>query len=468
MPQSKRSRKYSKRCTSPAEPIHRGEDSESLYRIIKRELLPTHRAQPFLVENLLLADKVGIRTHSTAAPSIESILQVLQFSKRMKWLCEWGPEIVDESLRPPSATLPTCIDQKSKDQRLARQKPLTDDEFLALLSDSSQQWDRIILSEYESAYFALLHLHPCQELWLDFFECELSLEDMENIAKCTNLRIFGMGLNQAPFQGVLALRSLPNLRQVVYDETAHPLPCIEALSELPQVTLIAIRPMMNEDDFHRYTTPFSLSEIDKALAYIRDRWHTARQIRLSVSIGPLVFVSLCLCTHLTTICIEDVEMMEENDLSLLFEGPALHKTVRHIRLWSAGICPETASYLALYTNLLWLDFSSFDATADAIVPVILANAKHLQSLRIAYCNNVGDEILDAIAQCKSLQHVCLYNTGVRPEAYEAYRDGKRPNWEVLTFHKREPRARLEGIDTDLSSDDMEESYEDIQGDSDSQ
>ena len=242
-----------------------------------------------------------------------------------------------------------------------------------------------------------------------------------------------MGLNESSLEGMHVLRSLPNLRLMVYGEGAHPLPCIEALSVLPQVTLLTINPLMNDDDYNSDTYPFTPSEIDKALVYIRDQRHTARQIHLSGSIGPLIFAELRLCTNIKSICIEDTEAMDENDLDLLFEGPALHKTVRHIRLHSAGISLETASYLAKFTNILWLEFSSFEEPTEAIARVILANAKNLQSLRISYCCNIGEDLLDAIAQCKSLQHVLLHKTGVGIDAIEAYWEQKRPNWEALRY-----------------------------------
>ena len=98
---------------APSETIRKYKQDDPYLRITKRELLQVHRAQPILSKNLLLATEIGSYTDTATAPSMECILQILQFSKKMKWLCFWGPETVDETLRPPSASLPMCIFKKS-------------------------------------------------------------------------------------------------------------------------------------------------------------------------------------------------------------------------------------------------------------------------------------------------------------------------------------------------------------------
>ena len=180
MHQLKCSCRYPEKQETTAEPISARVDSKSTHRIIKRELLQTHRAQPFLVESLLLSIEVGIRTHSTAAPSMECILQILQFSKKMKWLCEWGPEIVDESLRPPSASLPDLISEKSTAHDPSRSNSLMHEDIVAFLRDPSQHWDRIMLRWYDPEYLEYLHLHPCQELYMEFEEIQLTLKVLRN------------------------------------------------------------------------------------------------------------------------------------------------------------------------------------------------------------------------------------------------------------------------------------------------
>ena len=80
----------------------------------------------------------------------------------MKWLCEWGPEIVDESLRPPSADLPLCIQRKSSELFFDKSAMRSRNEILELLRDPTQHWDRIIMPMYDPEFFELLHLHPCQ------------------------------------------------------------------------------------------------------------------------------------------------------------------------------------------------------------------------------------------------------------------------------------------------------------------
>ena len=419
-----------------SELTHNNEEEKRRFRITKRELIPSHRAQPFLVQSLLLADEVGARTNSTSGPSMESILQILQFSKRMKWLCEWGPEIVDESLRPPSAALPLCIERKMADSDSDNAVVQSREELLALLGDATQHWDRIILPMYDPEFLKLLHLHPCQELWIEFYDEDLSLNDMCNIAKCTDLRILSLGHNRTSAEGMQALQKLPYLKQIVFHESVDAFPCVEAQIQLPQLTMIQINPPNMEDHYHPAFYPFTNAHMDVVLEYIRKRRECTRQIHIVGSVGVFLFACLRQFTQVQSISIVDnVYASEDNDVDYLLKWENLQKTVRHIFFGWAGINADAASNLAMFKNILWLEFESLSASSDKLVPAIIANANNLVSLSIHRCENVGDDILGEIAKCKRLQMVDLQETGVSVEAIKKYRSEKRPNWDKIMYEK---------------------------------
>ena len=419
-----------------SEPMHTDENDTSICRITKRELLQCHRAQPCLTENLLIAAESGSRSDAATAPSMGCILEILQFSKKMKWLCEWGPEIVDESLRPPSADVPLCIQRKSSEMFFDKSAMRSRNEILELLRDPTQHWDRIMLPMYDPEFFKLFHLHPCQELWLIFYDEDLSLADMCNIAKCSNLRILSMGYNQTSKEGMQALQSLPNLRQVYYDTNADAFSCVEALSQLPQLNMIQIHPPNEDDEYHPMYFPFTDAHINVVSKYIEDRTNLTQHFSICGPIGALLFGCLGKFTKIQSISISgSICAIEENELDLLLKLENLHKTVRHISLGSNGIDTDAASSLAMFRNLLWLEFYNLLASTAKLVPAITANANNLISLSISSCGNVDDDILDEIAKCKRLQIVYLHETGVSVEAIKKYRLDKRPNWDKIMYEK---------------------------------
>ena len=193
-----------------------GNYEDRVLRITKRELMRRHRALPVLVESLLIAKVESSLSRNKEDLSMGFILDLCRFSQKMKWLCKWGPEIIDEINRSPSTEPDEFIEQKSRDIFMQerwneiRYRLELKDQVLALLQDTTQNWDRIILEAYDPRYFPYLHLHPCEEIRLDFEKEELSQEDIQNIAKCQNLRVLDLGINKFPFRSVQALRHLPD------------------------------------------------------------------------------------------------------------------------------------------------------------------------------------------------------------------------------------------------------------------
>ena len=353
----------------------------------------------------------------------------------MKWLCEWGPEIVDESLRPPSACLPACIQAKSVDLLNNKSAMRSHEEIRSLLRDSTQQWDRIILPMYDPEFFKSLNLHPCQELYLIFGDQELSHHDIRNLAKCANLRIFDLGVCHVSTEGMQVLRHLPNLRKLMFG-MLDAFPTIELYMNMPQLPMFELT--HTSEYFYvseEASFPFRQTELPVALSVVRDRRHTLRQIRLYLSTGTPMLSALGSCTQVESVCISDIYGLEENDLSVLFEKPELQKTLRHVSWHIAGIDAAAALNLKKCTNLLWIEFNSLLVSTEQLIPVILANADHLLCLTVMKCPCVGDEILEAIAACKRLKAVHLHEMGVSIEAVQRFRSAKRPNWDKLIFKK---------------------------------
>ena len=426
---------YPRPHTSPEDRIDEFAKDEKYERITKRELLQSHRAQPQLVESLLHAHEAQPVTEARNRLTMENVLSLVQFSKQMKWLCAWGMEIVDEALRPPCADQPLVIKLRSPWKHPQSKHRLSEAEFMHLLKDTTQHWDRIILPHYDPEHFALLHMHPCQELYLDFELYALSLIDMENIAKCTNLRVLNIHMIDDCTGVIHTLQHLPNLQQLIYDAVSDTFPYMRALKHLPYLSTIQINNALN-DDYDYVAYPFTDYEMQEAFMYIGDRRQTTRQLYLTTTLGSIVFGALGMCTRVESISVEDFEGWEENDMAVLFGQPNLQKKVRHIRLRFAIIDAEAVASLAKFTNLRWLDCSAMDIDTDEIAPVILANAHHLHTLTISECPFVTDALLEAIAQCKSLQIAFVKDTGLTLEAVEQYREAKRPNWQVIVLKNR--------------------------------
>ena len=151
-------------------------------QITKREVLRSHRADPMLVETLLLALEVTLRLNQNKNPfSMHRILGLCQFHQLMRWLCPWGEEQVNEVNRPPGFRMPFLVHEKYFDNFRGRVSAhLTCDALKKLFSDRNQHWDRVYIGlESDPSYFELLHLHPCEEL----YTCSLggiSVDDAHN------------------------------------------------------------------------------------------------------------------------------------------------------------------------------------------------------------------------------------------------------------------------------------------------
>ena len=420
---------------------------ERMQRITERELCDSHNAQPVLVESLVLAAELGPTTLSTNAESIlsiESILSLTQFAKKKKWLCIWGPEYVDETHRVSNIFRPICLEQKY--EKLDRESnyseiDLPHEDFLALLSDPKQRWQRITLPEYHPIYFELLHLHPCEELRL-FCSDEgpkMTRTDLENIAKCKTLRFFNMEFFKATPESMAALQKLPHLQNVIFNNIEDAYDCVEALMQVPQATTIQINTGSNNVYYDSHAYPFEDHELAGALSYITGRKNTAKEIYLYVTIGPIIMATLAQCTQVESISVLEVDPQgEDKHMYLMFMSPTLQRSVRHLRFGYSNMSSQSLFYLSKFTNLLSIEMDSMYVSTSELLPIIQANAAHLHTLILWECQYIDAKLLDIVAECKNLRVVDIGGTKITRAAIEKYKKAKRPNWYALNYTEAVP------------------------------
>ena len=360
------------------------------------------------------------------------ILDLCCFSQKMKWLCYWGPETIDEINRSPSSEPDEFICRKSREIAMQRRWNETryrlgrKNQVLALLQDTTQNWDRIALEAYDPRYFPYLNLHPCEELRLDFEKEKLSPEDIQNIAKCKNLRVLDLGMNKFPFGSVQALRHLPDFEVLKIDQLKHPMTMIRTLKHFTRLTTLAIH---DAEDF-------SPEEMPQVLSFIHDRRESARELFILFTRGGLdIYRQFAKCTQVRSIYLDEMDTMEDNNVHVLFSSPLIQQSVRHVCMGvNAG--RRTFSLLSHCSNIRWLEICNTEITSDEVSAIVRANAHHLSTLVIFRCYGVDNALLGAIAKCRSLHFVRLEETSVTPRAVEAYQASKRPNWQAITFKER--------------------------------
>ena len=353
------------------------------------------------------------------------------------WLCPYGPERINETYRLCNIMEPVRIDRKWFELIEASNLTwgfISSAEMLDLLRDERHRWNRIMLPSYSPAFFELLHLHPCEELRLEFDNAVLTHADFLNIAKCTDLRLLDMGPMNVHLRDLCVLQHLPKLEKIIFciDESAFA--WIDALRLFPKLTVLPIN--ASEDcEVDCPTYPFAENVMAEALSYINSRQETIRELHLSVTMGPIVLATLGHLKHVESIVIKD--FMDEHtgcDLYLLFMSPNIQKSVRHLYLSHIDLDARALTQLPKFRELRLIDFRGVRISTDALLALIYANAEHLESLTVSYCHAVGDAVLEGVASCERLRQVEIWGTAVTTGSVEQYRKAKRPNWQIL-FHK---------------------------------
>ena len=374
-----------------------------------------------------------------------SPLSITQFAVKKKWMCDYGADVIDETHRLSNIVAPLCIEEKSYE--LYRQSggtwdSISDEEIIKLLSDETQQWDRIILPVYNPKFFKFIHLHPCEELRFGFDSEELSYEDSLHIAKCKDLRLIDVGFNDVEAEDVQALKQLPNLSKIIYHGSGDLLKCFKVLQEFPHLDLLQIYGS-DDCDLESPAFPFKDEDLHTALSYLSSKKHTTRHLHITITIGPVVLAALGQFTEIQSLYIEDVSALLYTgfDLYLLFMSTNLQKSVRHLHLHNITFDEDALSHLAKFHNLVSIDCNGLNVSTEDLKAIIRANADRLQSLTIVKCRHVGDGLLDAISICEKLGWANISGTAVSARAIDIYRKAKRPNWGNLQYKELKPHPR---------------------------
>ena len=422
-------------------------------RVTKREIRQSHYAQPALVEDLLIALEVGSKTNAEGFLSIDSILNLIQFAKKKKWLCPWGPELVDETHRLMHTMPPVCIQRKDRREWM---RNISAAKIHDLLSDEKQQWDRITLRSYYDDSLDFLHLHPCEELRLLGGFDVIEREDFEAIVKCTSLRLIDLDYGDFNPEDLRLLESLPNLEKIV-SRGGHAMCVFDFLEHFQHLTMLQLSTADSRlnDDMCSPVYPFVAGEVSDALSYISARNDTIRHLHLSTIVGPIAFTALGLLKNVESIFLEDVKglMGDDFDIYFLFMSPNMQQSVRHLYFHCTRFDKKSLSHLAKFRNLQSIYFDALGLSTKHVCRIIRASADTLRSVTIAGCSKVGDALLEAIAGCKRLRNIDILETGVTVEAIEKYKEAKRPFWQVLTYKARRYAPR--DTDSSISSSDAE-------------
>ena len=314
---------------------------------------------------------------------MDLILNMAQFVKKKKWLCPWGPELIDETHRPCNTDYPTYLMRRELEchrQLSEVYRSLSADEIRLLLSDPSQHWDRILLQDFDPAFFDLLHLHPCEELRFTKGAAVLSRAHVQSIAKCTSLRVIDIGYHKISQESICELNKLPYLEKLQCKYTDGALQSIGALTQLDQLPVVLLNPWSTED--WAFNTD---DDLTAAIAYITDRKDRARHLHLTSAAGPIIFRALGQCTQVESIHIDAMGCDSTEDWHLLFMHPALQRTVRHIHLENVMLDSQVLSQIAKFANLLSLELMRMRTFPDVFNSIVLAHADHLQYLSIWGC-----------------------------------------------------------------------------------
>ena len=397
---------------------------------------------------------------------MESILSLIQFAKKKKWLCPWGAELVDETHRlsnmlPPVGFGPNEGHPRSQWSLTAtgiNGGDLSAEDILDLLSDERQQWDRIIFHEFDPQFLEHLHLHPCEEL---LFSLEFTLRhersDFENIAKCKTLRLIDLHFNEYDLEDMRLLERLPNLEKLVSNLGAHAMTCFNALKHFPHLAMLQMN-ASNHTNINYPSFPFQPVELTDALSYISDRKDTIHHLYITITVGSVVLATLGSLKNVESIFVEDMSAISYTgfDLYLLFMSPNLQKSVRHLQFNCTKFDKNALSHLAKFTNLRSIDFRGLGISTRHMCRIIEANADNLQSLSLFGCCRIKDALLDSISRCKSLRSIDILETGVTAEAIEKYKEAKRPFWQVLTYSASEYTSLLWATGKDSSDEGAED------------
>ena len=418
----------------------------------KLELTRRHRAQPVLIESLIMA--LEIQSDCLECPetiTMKFILNLCQFSQRMKWLCPWGPKFVDEISRPPTCSVPLELRRELHDimDDGLREKEILDDEQLGkLVDDESQQWDRIYIGMVDNMYFLYdIPKHPCEELHFWWNPPEFDWDTEMSLALCENLRALSMDCSTVSSKFLPCFSRLGKLEMLCpFSQQWQNTFCFSAEAQInlqrafPNLTSLYIDNSLSFDE-------------DKLLDYIQERKMSLQHVMFSFNVTVAVAEALSTCEGLVTVQIHLRGTFSEDfpNLDPLLWSPHLHKTVQCIDL--SGMEQMTDfRFLRKYTALRWVWLNRTKIGNDDVSAMLLQNAQHIAKVSLRQCPHITSEILTALEKCTCVRWIDLDWSGVEyPDALN-YQIKKRRNFEAIEIFPKDDESEPSESSSDSNSD----------------
>ena len=397
---------------------------DRILRVTKKELLRSHRAQPILVEGLLFVLHVKSRPElDSGSLDIEFILDLCHFHQKMKWLCPWGEDFINEACRPPIHAVPFELRDRLESDLYEHKRRgwLTHTEYQNLVEDEEQQWDRIYAyGDGPCIYLQYLHKHPCEEVHF-FSITHVGPSEVEHLELCRDLQVLSFEEGDAQKGLSKALQKLNNLRFL--DVSSAFLLGDNAVDT--QIALHRALPRLTTLQVEKFRE-FDFSSL---AAFIRERKASLQHFTFRGAFKRPIAEALASCENLVSIRIEDNEAVFE-DIEPIFLSSSLQKTVKYVDLGECGSI-EIFDPLCRFTELRWLNFDNAYIDDIDLQELILPNAHHLVGVSVRFLDTITKRILNTLESCTGLHAVVLDGTACKPEDIVEYKRLERRNHEAL-------------------------------------
>ena len=391
-------------------------ENESL-RSTRREVVRRHRAQPVLIESLLLAHEVEARLEKpTSTIPMNFILDLCRFKQKMHWLLPWRTLLVDETSRAPTHDLPWEIDGMSQVPDGIYHR----DTFGSLARDENQQWDRIwAIDPVNFEFLAYVHLHPCEELYLN--HCVgIHQNDLEHLEKCETLRSFKFE-TRYPVDGFsTAVQKMRSLESLNLETIYH-----KILGLKDQIALYQRLPNMTSLHINRLDDPYDVHDL---VEYIRNRKETLQHVKLECCMERSVAQALVECKNILSLQIND-EKASYDVIEPLVTCQHFQQSVKLLDLSSLNI--QNFSFLKFFSALRWLTLNYTNVTNRDLRAVMLRNKCQMVEVSLISCHKITFRTFETIAHCIGLKTIDLSGCRIKTEEFEAYKENKRPNYEAI-------------------------------------
>ena len=407
----------------------------NMYESIKREVHRTIGAQQILTESLMLIDALSMqhRAPTSFTLSIKDILCIMRFEQVHTWLCPWGLEYVDETHRTLSRELPAIVAEKFRK---------IDEEFFHGLPELPQRYYDEILNHSRGLFVERVFLdyvrrqhldclsglknHPVEELHIRHGG-PLRKKDIEAIAQSRTLRVVTIEGTKISKGVRKHLKLLGHLDILFYDVLSDPSEQIKELRWFPNVkSMMAYSPVMQGPYFYGETSA-------QLVQIIRERRHTLENFDILLHIEPDMADALKACTKMRSFTL-DSRSMTDYEIAQFFGDERLQSTLENVSLVLSEAGPETCVALSSCKNLRKLNVSGTKMTSADLSRVLRGCAKAIREVEAKWCNNIDNDILDAIAGCTYLERIDLRECiDLEREALKQYIAHRRRNYVAIWY-----------------------------------